>query len=68
MPGQDAISLTRDLLRFDTVNPPGRERDCAQMAGAMLKDWGYDVQYFEYADGRTSVSPGLAAPTRNRCA
>jgi len=24
---QDAISLTRSLLRFDTVNPPGQERD-----------------------------------------
>jgi len=55
MTGQDAVSLTRDLLRFDTINPPGRERDCAQMAGALLKDWGYDVQYFEYADSRTCV-------------
>ena len=61
MPGQDAISLTRDLLRFDTVNPPGRERDCAQMAGALLKDWGYDVQYFEYADSRTCVIARLGS-------
>ena len=55
MSNPDAVSLTRDLLRFDTINPPGRERDCAQMAGALLKEWGYDVQYFEYADSRTSV-------------
>ena len=52
---QDAISLTRDLLRFDTVNPPGRERDCAQMAGSLLKDWGFSVEYSEYEEGRTSV-------------
>src|SRR6187455_980402 len=64
MPGQDAISLTRDLLRFDTVNPPGRERDCAQMAGGLLKDWGYDVQYFEYADSRTSVLARLGDPDK----
>jgi len=55
MTGQDAISLTRDLLRFDTINPPGRERDCAQMAGTLLKEWGFDVQYFDYHEGRTSV-------------
>src|SRR5258708_6983981 len=51
----DAVSLTKSLLRFDTINPPGRERDCAHMAGDLLRDWGYSVEYFEYQEGRTSV-------------
>jgi succinyl-diaminopimelate desuccinylase len=51
----DAIALTRTLLRYDTINPPGRERDCARHAGAMLQEWGFGVDYFEYAEGRTSV-------------
>src|SRR5687768_15683169 len=51
----DAVSLTRSLLQFDTVNPPGRERDCARFAGALLQEWGYKVDYHEYADSRTSV-------------
>ena len=51
----DAISLTRELLRFDTVNPPGRERDCARYAGSLLQDCGYKVDYFEHEDARTSV-------------
>jgi succinyl-diaminopimelate desuccinylase len=51
----DPISLTRDLLHFDTVNPPGRERDCAQHAGALLEQWGYKVEYQEFEDTRTSV-------------
>lgn len=51
----DAVALTRALLRYDTVNPPGRERDCARHAGAMLQEWGFGVEYFEYAEGRTSV-------------
>jgi len=51
----DAISLTKTLLGFDTINPPGRERDCARHAGAMLQEWGYKVEYHEYADARTSV-------------
>ena len=55
MDAQDAISLTRALLRFDTVNPPGRERDCAHHAGGLLEDWGYAVEYQEFEPGRTSV-------------
>jgi succinyl-diaminopimelate desuccinylase len=55
MADRDAISLTKSLLNFDTVNPPGRERDCARFAGAMLEEWGYRVEYHEYADSRTSV-------------
>jgi succinyl-diaminopimelate desuccinylase len=52
---QDAVSLTKSLLRFDTINPPGRERDCARFAGAMLEEWGFRVEYHEYADSRTSL-------------
>jgi succinyl-diaminopimelate desuccinylase len=51
----DAVALTRELLRFDTVNPPGQERDCARMAGKLLQDAGFSVQYSEYEEGRTSV-------------
>src|SRR5512134_2497822 len=55
MTSQDAVSLTKALLRFDTINPPGRESDCARYAGAMLQEWGYAVEYFDYQEGRTSV-------------
>jgi len=55
MSGPEAISLTQSLLRFDTVNPPGRERDCARYAGGLLEQWGYRVGYHEHADFRTSV-------------
>jgi succinyl-diaminopimelate desuccinylase len=51
----DAISLTKSLLRFDTINPPGRERDCARYAGRLLEEWGFKVDYHEYDDARTSV-------------
>jgi succinyl-diaminopimelate desuccinylase len=55
MMSQDAVSLTKTLLRFDTVSPPGRERDCARYAGAMLQEWGYTLEYFDFEEGRTSV-------------
>jgi len=52
---QDAVDLTQTLLRFDTINPPGQERACARHAGALLEQWGFRVDYHEYAEGRTSV-------------
>src|SRR5882724_8513052 len=52
---QDAIALTRSLLRFDTVNPPGQERDCARHIGALLQTWGFRVAYHEFEEARTSV-------------
>ena len=51
----DAVALTKSLLSFQTVNPPGRERDCARHAGALLEEWGFRTEYHEYAEGRTSV-------------
>ena len=51
----EAIDLTKELLRFDTVNPPGRERDCARRAGALLQEWGFQVEYHEYDERRTSL-------------
>ena len=55
MSSPDPVSLTKSLLGFDTINPPGRERDCARVIGAMLQEAGFSVDYFEYADRRTSV-------------
>jgi succinyl-diaminopimelate desuccinylase len=55
MSDQDALALTQTLLRFDTINPPGQERECARHAGALLEGWGYRVAYHEYAEGRTSI-------------
>jgi succinyl-diaminopimelate desuccinylase len=55
MSDHDAVALTQELLRIDTVNPPGRERACARHAGALLERWGFRVDYHEFAEGRTSV-------------
>jgi len=51
----DAIALTKALLRYDTVNPPGREADCARHAAKLLQDWGFEVQLHDFEPGRTSV-------------
>ena len=51
----NALTLTRDLLRFNTINPPGMERDCAEHIGRALQLVGFKVSYHEFADRRTSV-------------
>ena len=55
MPSTDPVSVTQDLLRFDTINPPGQERACAHRIGALLEAAGFDVSYHEFADERTSL-------------
>src|SRR5436190_2688925 len=51
----DPRRLTRELLAFNTINPPGMERACARRLGAILEEAGYAVEYHEYADARTSL-------------
>jgi succinyl-diaminopimelate desuccinylase len=51
----DALQLTRELLKFNTINPPGAERACAQHLGDLLKRAGFAVDYAEFAPTRTSL-------------
>ena len=51
----DTLALTRELLAFNTINPPGMERACARHLGAILEDAGFRVQYHEFAEARTSL-------------
>ena len=53
--GTMPLQLTRDLLHFNTINPPGMEKDCARFLGKMLEVAGFDVKYHEFAESRTSV-------------
>jgi succinyl-diaminopimelate desuccinylase len=50
-----ALDLTRELLRFDTVNPPGNERACAERLGGLLESAGFVAKSFEFAPGRTGL-------------
>src|SRR6185437_2870919 len=51
----DARALTRELLTFDTINPPGLERACARRLGSLLEQAGFAVAYHEFAEARTSL-------------
>lgn len=49
------LSLTRDLLAFNTINPPGQEEDCARHLGRLLEAAGFTVAYHAFEPTRTSV-------------
>ncbi len=57
-----ALSLAQELLTFNTINPPGQEKECTVFLGKKLKDGGFAVSYHEFAEGRTSLVAGLDAP------
>ena len=49
------LSLTRKLLAFNTINPPGQERDCARFLGNVLEAGGFQTSYYEHAEGRGTL-------------
>jgi succinyl-diaminopimelate desuccinylase len=52
VPVIDAVSLTRQLIAFDTVNPPGNEAVCTSHLGELLASAGFEVTCYEMAPGR----------------
>ncbi len=51
----DLIELTRRLIRFETINPPGNEEACARFLGRMLADGGFRVTYHALSPGRVNL-------------
>ena len=51
----DALALTRDLIRFPTVNPPGEEEACARHLGRLLEAAGFTCDYVMMGAGRANL-------------
>lgn len=49
------IQLTQDLIRFDTINPPGHEEDCARYLAGILEAGGIEVQLEQFGLGRVNL-------------
>lgn len=50
-----AFDLLQRLLRIDTTNPPGNEREAAELCATELSDAGLDPIVLESAPGRANV-------------
>src|SRR3954447_19917485 len=53
----DPTPLLQELIRFDTVNPPGNERAAQEHLATTLRDAGFEVELL----GRTEERPNLVA-------
>lgn len=51
----DAVELTKEIVRMDTVNPPGDEEACARRLGALLESAGCEVAYYPLGEKRASL-------------
>lgn len=51
----DVISLTRKLISFDTINPPGNETPMAEFVGKLLTEYGFIVEYLNFGENRKHV-------------
>lgn len=60
----DVISLTRKLISFNTVNPPGNESGVARMLGKLLADHGFKIKLPEFDKNRLHLvaEKGVSAP------
>lgn len=63
----EAVGLLRDLVRFDTTNPPGHETPAAEFVAARLREVGVEPVVVESEPGRGSAvgrlkSSGEAGP------
>src|SRR5687768_1246949 len=53
----DPVELLRDLIRFDTTNPPGAERECIEHVRGLLAEAGVESQLY----ARDPERPNLVA-------
>ncbi len=51
----DPVELTRELVRLDTVNPPGNEARCLDLLGRLLEEAGFRVTDVPLAPGRPNL-------------
>lgn len=51
----DPVALTQRLIRFETVNPPGQERACAEYLAGLLEEAGFVNRFVPLGEGRASL-------------
>ena len=51
----DPVELTRRLIGFNTINPPGNEKECAYYLANILENSGFNIKFFEFAKSRANL-------------
>jgi len=61
------ITLTQQLIQFNTINPPGNEQECVHFIGKILQSFGMTTQYYDFDKKRTSLIASYR-PQKNQLA
>lgn len=51
----DVISLTRELLAFNNINPPGNEEEIARFVGRLLAGYGFSTEFYMFGVNRVHL-------------
>ena len=51
----EVVKMTRELIEFETINPPGNETACAEYICHIMKDFGLEVDIVELDKDRASA-------------
>ena len=52
---KSSTELTQELIRFNTINPPGAERACAEHLAGLLAGAGFTVDLVPFGEGRAQL-------------
>ncbi|WP_459177513.1 M20 family metallopeptidase [Ewingella americana] len=63
---EDVITLTRALLGFDTLNPPGNEAQCLRWLADFLTENSFDVQLHHFGENRYNLLASLPGSTAGK--
>jgi acetylornithine deacetylase/succinyl-diaminopimelate desuccinylase-like protein len=59
--GAEAVDLLSQLIRIDTVNPPGNEGPAQELLAAVLAEAGFECETLEAEPGRPNLIARLAS-------
>ncbi len=60
------VALTQELIRFNTINPPGNEDQICDYLQGILESVGYECRKVEFAPRRTSLVAKIGACTPSK--
>ncbi|MEY8712760.1 M20 family metallopeptidase [Mangrovibacter phragmitis] len=58
------IALSRQLLGFNTINPPGNEHACMAFLASHLEERGFEVSLLPFGENRTNLVARLPGDTQ----
>jgi acetylornithine deacetylase/succinyl-diaminopimelate desuccinylase family protein len=61
----EIVEIVSELVRQDTVNPPGNEHLCKEIVSRCMRGLGMEISYYEKEPGRTNVVGRIGRGTKS---